>query len=127
VEVLVPQPERLPGAVLSADAGAGATGVVDAMTAAVTPSDPLVVMFTSGSSGMPKGVVHSHGNALRAVLSSLGPRCIGAGTRLYLPMPFFWVGGFGSGVLPHCSPQPRWSPSPHPTPKPPCACSSGNG
>jgi hypothetical protein len=38
-------------------------------------------------------------NALGAVRSSLGPRCIGAGTRLYLPMPFFWVGGFGSGVL----------------------------
>ena len=26
-------------------------------------------------------------------------RCIDADTRLYLPMPFFWVGGFGSGVL----------------------------
>ena len=26
-------------------------------------------------------------------------RCIGPDTRLYLPMPFFWVGGFGSGVL----------------------------
>ena len=26
-------------------------------------------------------------------------RCIDADTRLYLPMPFFWVGGFGSGML----------------------------
>ncbi|UNB50667.1 class I adenylate-forming enzyme family protein [Mycolicibacterium sp. YH-1] len=73
--------------------------VVAAMTAALTPSDPLVIMFTSGSSGTPKGVVHSHGNALRAVASSLAPRCIDSGTRLYLPMPFFWVGGFGAGVL----------------------------
>ncbi len=76
-----------------------AASMVGAMTAAVTPSDPLVIMFTSGSSGTPKGVVHSHGDALRAVASSLGPRCIGADTRLYLPMPFFWVGGFGAGVL----------------------------
>jgi acyl-CoA synthetase (AMP-forming)/AMP-acid ligase II len=56
-------------------------------------------MFTSGSSGPPKGVIHSHGNALGAVASGLEARCIDADTRLYLPMPFFWVGGFGSGIL----------------------------
>jgi acyl-CoA synthetase (AMP-forming)/AMP-acid ligase II len=72
---------------------------IDAITAAVTPSDTLVIMFTSGSSGPPKGVIHSHGNALAAVRSGLTARCIDADTRLYLPMPFFWVGGFGSGVL----------------------------
>jgi acyl-CoA synthetase (AMP-forming)/AMP-acid ligase II len=73
--------------------------VVDTVAAAVTPSDTLVIMFTSGSSGPPKGVIHSHGNALAAVRSGLAARCIDADTRLYLPMPFFWVGGFGSGVL----------------------------
>ena len=73
--------------------------MVEAMAAAVTPSDTLVIMFTSGSSGPPKGVIHSHGNALAAVRSGLTARCIDADTRLYLPMPFFWVGGFGSGVL----------------------------
>src|SRR3954470_11817620 len=72
---------------------------IDPMTAAVTPSDTLVIMFTSGSSGPPKGVIHSQGNALAAVRSGLAARCIDADTRLYLPMPFFWVGGFGSGVL----------------------------
>jgi acyl-CoA synthetase (AMP-forming)/AMP-acid ligase II len=73
--------------------------LVDAVTAAVTPSDPMVIMFTSGSSGPPKGVVHSHGSALGAVRSGLSGRCIDSETRLYLPMPFFWVGGLGSGVL----------------------------
>jgi len=76
-----------------------AAGIVDKLTAAVTASDPLVIMFTSGSSGPPKGVVHSHGNALAAVQSGLTARCIDSSTRLYLPMPFFWVGGFGSGIL----------------------------
>ncbi len=51
--------------------------------------------FRSG----PKGVIHSHGNALGAMRSGLAARCIDSDTRLYLPMPFFWVGGFGSGVL----------------------------
>jgi acyl-CoA synthetase (AMP-forming)/AMP-acid ligase II len=65
----------------------------------VRPADPLVIMFTSGSSGPPRGVLHSHGNALAAVRSGLTARCITADTRLYLPMPFFWVGGFGAGIL----------------------------
>ncbi len=82
-----------------ATASDAAVGIVDALTATVTPSDPLVVMFTSGSSGPPKGVVHSHGNALAAVQSGLTARCIDADTRLYLPMPFFWVGGLGGGIL----------------------------
>ena len=80
-------------------AGDAARPIVDALAATVTPSDPMVVMFTSGSSGTPKGVMHSHGNALGAVASGLTSRCIDSETRLYLPMPFFWVGGFGSGVL----------------------------
>jgi acyl-CoA synthetase (AMP-forming)/AMP-acid ligase II len=78
--------------------GSGGT-FVDAVTATVTPSDTMAIMFTSGSSGPPKGVMHSHGNGLGAVRAGLTSRCIDADTRLYLPMPFFWVGGFASGVL----------------------------
>ncbi len=86
-------PDQLP------QATAAATRTVDALTETVTAADTLVIMFTSGSSGPPKGVIHSHGNALGAVQSGLAARCIDADTRLYLPMPFFWVGGFGSGIL----------------------------
>jgi acyl-CoA synthetase (AMP-forming)/AMP-acid ligase II len=86
-------PDQLP------QATAAMTDNVDAVTATVTAADTLAIMFTSGSSGPPKGVIHSHGNALEAVQSGLAARCIDADTRLYLPMPFFWVGGFGSGIL----------------------------
>lgn len=84
-------PDRLPES--------DGTGIADAIAASVDPSDDMAVMFTSGSSGTPKGVIHSHGSALGAVRASLRPRCIDADTRLYLPMPFFWVGGFGGGIL----------------------------
>lgn len=80
-------------------AGTQARRMVDAMSATVTASDTLTIVFTSGSSGTPKGVIHSHGSALGAAQSSLDARRIDAETRLYLTMPFFWVGGLGSGIV----------------------------
>lgn len=77
----------------------GSDADVDSLAATVVPADPLLVMFTSGSSGPPKGVIHSHGSALAAVRAGLSARRIDTDTRLYVPMPFFWVGGFGTGLL----------------------------
>lgn len=73
--------------------------LTDALDAVVRPADDMVVIFTSGSRGAPKGVIHTHGGALGAVAASLGPRCLGRGDRMYIPMPFFWMGGFGGGLL----------------------------
>ena len=76
-----------------------AEAVQVALEETVRPSDDLVILFTSGSRGTPKGVIHTHGGALRATASGLADRGIGADDRLYIPMPFFWTGGFASGLM----------------------------
>jgi acyl-CoA synthetase (AMP-forming)/AMP-acid ligase II len=73
--------------------------LVDALDAAVRAADDLAVVFTSGSRGRPKGVIHTHGGALGATAAGLDARRLGHDDRLYIPMPFFWVGGFGTGLL----------------------------
>ncbi len=73
--------------------------LVDALDAAVRPADDLAVVFTSGSRGWPKGVIHTHGGALGATAGGLEARRLGRDDHLYIPMPFFWVGGFGTGLL----------------------------
>jgi len=78
---------------------AASDGLVDAMEQKVRPADDMAIMFTSGSRGVPKGVIHTHGNALRATRAGLDSRCVRKGSRLYIPMPFFWMGGFGGGLL----------------------------
>ncbi len=83
--------------------GSGALGnaraVADALSDRVVPADDMVVIFTSGSRKAPRGIIHTHGAAIRSIAAGNGPRCVRPGTRLYIPMPFFWIGGFGAGLI----------------------------
>jgi acyl-CoA synthetase (AMP-forming)/AMP-acid ligase II len=70
-----------------------------AVEACVTPADPMVLIYSSGSTAEPKGAVHSHGAVIRHA-HNLNPfRDLLPEDRVYTPMPFFWVGGFAFGLV----------------------------
>ncbi|MET0196795.1 MAG: class I adenylate-forming enzyme family protein [Rhodococcus fascians] len=65
-----------------------------AIESEVSPADPLLVIFTSGTTADPKAIVHSHGAAIRKVQPELGVCLPGSlPGRTFCAMPFFWVGG----------------------------------
>ncbi|MGI9602034.1 MAG: class I adenylate-forming enzyme family protein [Acidimicrobiales bacterium] len=59
----------------------------------VSPADPMVVVYSSGSTADPKGAIHSHGAVVRHAHNLGQFRDLEAGHRLYTPMPLFWIGG----------------------------------
>ncbi|MXX29220.1 MAG: acyl--CoA ligase [Gammaproteobacteria bacterium] len=70
-----------------------------AVESTVVPADHLCVLYTSGSSATPKGVVHSHGALLRRTASVGADFGIGPEDIVYNPSPFFWTGGLSNGLL----------------------------
>ncbi len=70
-----------------------------AMEAQVFSADPMVLIYSSGSSGDPKGAIHTHGSVLRHARALNAHRHIGPDDRMYSPMPFFWVGGLVYSLL----------------------------
>jgi acyl-CoA synthetase (AMP-forming)/AMP-acid ligase II len=65
----------------------------------VVPADDLVVVSTSGTTALPKSVVHSHGSLVRHAYILARHRGVTSADRIYSPMPFFWVGGLTMVVL----------------------------
>jgi acyl-CoA synthetase (AMP-forming)/AMP-acid ligase II len=70
-----------------------------AVEESVTPADPMLILYSSGSTADPKGAVHSHGTVLRHSYNLVSRRDVGADDVIWSPMPFFWVGGLVFSLL----------------------------
>jgi acyl-CoA synthetase (AMP-forming)/AMP-acid ligase II len=73
--------------------------LVTAAEEQVRPADDLAMVSTSGTTALPKSVVHTHGSLVRHAYALARHRGITASDRIYSPMPFFWVGGLTMVVL----------------------------
>ena len=74
-------------------------GLLDAVEEAVFPAEQAMLIYTSGSTSEPKGVVHSHATIIDKILFLARARWINpwdmtAADRSLITGPFFWVGGF---------------------------------
>jgi acyl-CoA synthetase (AMP-forming)/AMP-acid ligase II len=70
---------------------------VDAALAAVTPDDISDIMFTSGTTGVPKGVLMTHGGILPQVGVWIGNTGLAQGERYLIANPFFHSFGMKVG------------------------------
>jgi len=73
---------------------------LEAIERRVEAEDPMLIMFSSGSTGEPKGAVHSHRGIIQHTFNVASFRDLTVDDRVYSPMPFFWIGGFASNLLP---------------------------
>jgi acyl-CoA synthetase (AMP-forming)/AMP-acid ligase II len=82
---------------------AGATAAtraeVDRRGAAIGTDDPSDILFTSGTTGVPKGVVMTHGRTLRVATDWVEMTGLGADDRYLMVNPYFHMFGLKGGIL----------------------------
>ncbi len=84
---------------LAARGASVSDGLLRGIESEVMPADPMVIVYSSGSTADPKGAVHSHGASVRHAHNLGQMRDLSADDVLYTPMPLFWVGGFSFTLI----------------------------
>jgi len=65
----------------------------------VKAADHAVIMYTSGSTAEPKGIVHTHGSLVRSAWWLGREHGFVPGDRVFTPNAFFFIGGFVFSLL----------------------------
>lgn len=77
--------------------------LLDAVEAQVTPADRLCIIHTSGTTGTPKGVIHTHGAFLRHSDNLSRFNSMSENSVQFSGLPWFWIGGLvlsiGQGLV----------------------------
>ncbi|MDT5139569.1 MAG: hypothetical protein QOD58_3831, partial [Mycobacterium sp.] len=87
------------GSALSDHADTVDPALLRAMEDDVDGSDVLAIVYTSGSTSVPKGVVHTHAALLGHQRNLNAIRGLSAEDKLFCNSPFFWIGGLAFGLL----------------------------
>ena len=77
--------------------------LLEAAEAQVAPADQLCIVHTSGTTGMPKGVIHTHGAYIRQIENLSTFSGIDETHTHFSGWPWFWIGGIvmslGQGLV----------------------------
>ncbi|HMQ26893.1 MAG TPA: AMP-binding protein, partial [Acidimicrobiales bacterium] len=71
----------------------------DARSAGLTPEHPSDILFTSGTTGVPKGVVMTHGRTLGVATDWVAMTALSADDRYLMVNPYFHMFGLKAGIL----------------------------
>ena len=77
----------------------GALAEVDRRCAALGPDDPSDILFTSGTTGVAKGVVMTHGRTLRVATDWVAMTGLRPGDVYLMVNPYFHMFGLKAGIL----------------------------
>ncbi|HUD29137.1 MAG TPA: class I adenylate-forming enzyme family protein [Novosphingobium sp.] len=83
---------------LAGEPDGASAAVLHAVERRVSPSDEAVIVYTSGSTSLPKAVVHTQWNVTRHPPELAKLFLVRAGDRMLPMLPAFWLGGMAMAM-----------------------------